>query len=169
MSAQAHGIGRQPLFCPCPARGAARNAAKRCTADAGPFHTLVLRSTQSGFLPSRFAPPSSITNSLRPIRRVPDAVQRPASSRDGAPLIRDHSILGVWNDPRKSGSPELRAITCRCRASPRSVSAAHHSALRAPCCTPTSLRSLRKLDCVPTYDRSRQRSRTPIAHVTRLR
>src|SRR5437764_195765 len=36
----------------------------------------------------------------------------------------------VRNDPRKSGLPDLRIFDCRSRASPRSVSAAHHTAVK---------------------------------------
>jgi hypothetical protein len=92
--------------------------------------------------------PSLVMRGLDPIgakkssSRVPDAVQR-ERQRSGAPLIRDLREGGVSNDPRKSGLPDLRIFDCRSRVDPRSVSAAHHSALsrsmlRSARDTPTS-------------------------------
>src|ERR1700724_4733513 len=81
--------------------------------------------------------------------RVPDAVQRgayankstPAAQESArnlkrgharlrramAPLIRDRHGR---NDPRKSDLPDLRAFERRSRVKPRSVSAAHHNAIK---------------------------------------
>jgi hypothetical protein len=88
------------------------------------------------------APPSNAMNSRRPILRVPDAMQREHEVRSAAPLIRDRSGLGVCNGPRKSVLPDLRIFERRSRVSPRSVSAAHHSALRAPCCAAPGTRDM---------------------------